>query len=190
MLFFLQSWEVSDEKSADINDSVEEQRSGVQSAMDDYVSTQYGASSDAKAACAVYGTADGTLVVCLTGVAPNLRNWWSGSWKGEYVITLSGSSCSITGQVDLLAHYFEDGNVQMNTQKTYSADGVSFSGEAIVEQIQEWENALQAGLETMYTGMSNQTFKDMRRILPVTYTKFDWSGQQMKMASSSGSGTL
>jgi capping protein alpha len=185
-----QSWEVSDERSADINDSVEEQRASVQSAMDDYISTQYKASADAKAACAVYSTSEGNLVVCLTGVATNLRNWWSGSWKGEYMITLSGSSCSITGQVDLLAHYFEDGNVQMNTQKKYSADDVSFSGDAIVAQIQEWENALQASLETMYTGMSNQTFKDMRRLLPVTYTKFDWSGQQMKMAMGSGTGTL
>lgn len=185
-----QSWEVSDERSADINDSVEEQRASVQSAMDDYISTQYKASADAKAACAVYSTSEGNLVVCLTGVATNLRNWWSGSWKGEYMITLSGSSCSITGQVDLLAHYFEDGNVQMNTQKKYNADDVSFSGDAIVAQIQEWENALQASLETMYTGMSNQTFKDMRRILPVTYTKFDWSGQQMKMAMGSGTGTL
>lgn len=158
--------------------------------MDDYVSSQYKASNDAKGTGAVYSITDGNLAICITGVATNLRNWWSGSWKGEYIVTVSGGTCSINGTVDLLAHYFEDGNVQMNTQKKYNAEGVSFSGNAIVTQIQEWENALQAGLETMYTGMSNQTFKDMRRILPVTKSKFDWSGQQMKMAMGSGGGTL
>ena len=190
-----QSWEVSDVKSADGNDSIEEHRSAVQTAMDEYISTQFGGSSDANAACAVYGTSDGNLVVCCTGVATNLRNWWSGSWKGEYMINLADGSCQINGKVDLLAHYFEDGNVQMNTQKTYSNDGVSFSdstslGEAIRDTIRDWETTLHSGLETMYTGMSNQTFKDMRRILPVTKQKFDWSGQQMKLAGSAGAGTL
>ena len=84
-----QSWEVSDSSACDINDAVEEHRSAVQTKMDEYMSSQYGASADAKAACAVYGTADGNLVVCCTGVATNLRNWWSGSWKGEYKITLA-----------------------------------------------------------------------------------------------------
>jgi capping protein (actin filament) muscle Z-line, alpha len=195
LLTHTQSWEVSDATAAEGNDSVEEHRAAVQVSMDEYMSSQYGASADAKAACAVYGTADGNLVVCCTGIATNLRNWWSGSWKGEYTVTLADGSAQITGKVDLLAHYFEDGNVQMNTQKTYNNDGVSFSdsselGEVICNTIRDWENALQAGLETMYTGMSNQTFKDMRRILPVTYTKFDWSGNQMKLAGQAGNGTL
>ena len=195
LFLHFQSWEVSDSSACDINDAVEEHRSAVQTKMDEYMSSQYGASADAKAACAVYGTADGNLVVCCTGVATNLRNWWSGSWKGEYKITLADGSAQINGKVNLLAHYFEDGNVQMNTEKVFNNDGVGFSdsselGEAICNAICEWENELQAGLETMYTGMSDQTFKDMRRILPVTKTTFDWSGSQLKLASGAGGGTL
>ena len=158
--------------------------------------TQYSDISDAKSAVAVYATADDTLVCCLAGTATNLRNWWSGGWKGEFTVKLnSGGSAQVTGKCDLLAHYFEDGNVQMNTSREYSEDGVGYGsagelGEAIVKMIKKWESTLQAGLETMYTGMRDQTFKDMRRILPVTYTKFDWSGQQQKLAGGAGSGTL
>ena len=75
LLTHTQSWEVSDATAADGNDSVEEHRAAVQVSMDEYMSSQYGASADAKAACAVYGTADGNLVVCCTGIATNLRNW-------------------------------------------------------------------------------------------------------------------
>ena len=172
-------------------------RAAVQAALDTYMSQQYADGSDAKSAAAVYATADDTLVCCLAGTATNLRNWWSGGWRGEFTIKLDGtaSSAQVTGKCDLLAHYFEDGNVQMNTCREFAEDGVGFGdsaelGAAVVAMIKRWESGLQAGLETMYTGMSDQTFKDMRRILPVTYTKFDWTGQQQKQAGGAGSGTL
>ena len=193
----IQTWDTSSSQDAPTNDAIEPLRAAVQAALDTYMAQQYVDGSDAKNAAAVYATADDTLVCCLAGTATNLRNWWSGGWKGEFTIKLdaSASSAQVKGKCDLLAHYFEDGNVQMNTSREYSEDGVGFGGadelgSAVVGMIKRWESSLQAGLETMYTGMSDQTFKDMRRILPVTSTKFDWSGQQQKLAGGAGNGTL
>ena len=106
---------------------------------------QYADGSDAKSAAAVYATADDTLVCCLAGTAVNLRNWWSGGWKGEFTIKLDGtaSSAQVTGKCELLIHYFEDGNVQMNTFRDFAEDGVGFgdSAELFAEERQQEDDA-------------------------------------------------
>ena len=42
-------------------------------------------------------------------------------------------------------------------------------------------NLLQTALEGMYSNMSGDTFKEMRRVMPVTHTKFDWNVNAHKM---------
>lgn len=191
-----QAWKADEVDAAPSNmdASIEAERAAVQSALEGYVSKQYHGSDAASNSVGVYSK-EGKLHIAIIGQATNLRNWWSGSWRGSFVVELAGGSARVTGEISLLAHYFEDGNVQMSTQKDCENDGVAYSdaaslGEAIVDLIRGWEHTLQNGLETMYIGMSNQTFKDMRRILPVTKTKFDWSGAAMKLAGGAGHGSM
>jgi len=55
-----------------------------------------------------------------------------------------------------------------------------------MRKISEQESATQDGLERLYSNMTDETFKDMRRVLPVTRTKFDWSGASSRLAASAG----
>jgi capping protein alpha len=49
------------------------------------------------------------------------------------------------------------------------------SARAIVDHIQSNETNYQDGLEDMYTEVSEKLLKGMRRIMPITRQKFDWS---------------
>ena len=54
--------------------------------------------------------------------------------------------------------------------------------EGVAAAIKEQESSVQASLEEMYINMAQETFKDMRRILPISKQKMDWSGQEMALA--------
>ena len=51
----------------------------------------------------------------------------------------------------------------------------------VVTIIEKHENTIQQALEEMYSNMSSETFKDMRRVMPVTRNKFDWNVNAHKM---------
>ena len=51
----------------------------------------------------------------------------------------------------------------------------TLTGKAIVEHIKNAETKYQDGLEDMYSEVSESLLKGMRRIMPITRQKFDWS---------------
>jgi hypothetical protein len=53
--------------------------------------------------------------------------------------------------------------------------------EQIVTHIQAEENALQTGLEDMYTNMSQETFRSIRRVMTVTRNKMEWNVNAVRM---------
>lgn len=58
---------------------------------------------------------------------------------------------------------FESAKVRTNTAR------------AIVDHIASQETNYQDGLEDMYAEVSDKLLKGMRRIMPITRQKFDWS---------------
>ena len=103
---------------------MEEQREAVQKAADAYIAEQYDA--NAKVAAAVYSK-EGALTLCISGQACN-------SQLLERLLDVDVQNRSrrhIIGKalrkVQAVAHYFEDGNVQMNTQNEFSKDDISFA---------------------------------------------------------------
>jgi hypothetical protein len=46
---------------------------------------------------------------------------------------------------------------------------------------QTQESVLQGGLEDMYSNMNNETFRSMRRIMPITRTKMEWNVNAVRM---------
>lgn len=123
---------------------------------------------------------DGNFVIVLTGEKTNLKNFWSGKWQSTWTVKVDGSTAELSGDVKLHVHYFEDGNLQMQSNKSFPATSFSFSSpeklsEEVFSRIQTFENSLQTGLEDMYTNMNNETFKSLRRIMPITKTKMDWN---------------
>ena len=143
---------------------------------------------------------DGKLVITLTGEKTNLRNFWSGRITSSWTIATDGLdlaslslsdsqkiTISISGDIKVHAHYFEDGNVQLQTNRQFPAKNVAianpekdFAG-PVINAIREREQALEQGLSDMYVNMNEETFKQMRRLMPITRQKMEWNINAIKM---------
>jgi len=168
---------------------MEATRDALQKAMEEYAATQF---SDGSANVAVYEKGN-EFVVVLSGSKANLRNYWSGKWRSEWHVDHKGKTAK--GKVRIVIHYFEDGNVQLDQNKDIDKAAITAKGsddKAFAEGVKDFiagqESAIQDTLEEMYQNMSVETFKDMRRILPIAKTKMDWTGAQMKLAGTMGKG--
>lgn len=157
-------------------------RSAVQQAVTTYIGSKFLTEQSA----GTVSVKEGKLHVSICSEKPNLRNYWSGKWTSSWHVTVSGGSSSIVGEVKIHAHYFEDGNVQMVSNKAIPAATINGNSEAelaaaVVKHIKNSESTLQAALEDMYANMSEETFKSMRRTIPITRTKMDWNLNSVRM---------
>jgi capping protein alpha len=142
----------------------------------------------------------------------NLKNFWSGKWASTWNLSTSEEvdNATLSGEVKIHVHYFEDGNLQMQSQKKVAGVSFAYNNEQVLvdkvaatiqvrkqtlitlnprltliifffNSFQSQEAALQSGLEEMYTNMNNETFRSMRRIMPITRTKMDWNVNSVRM---------
>lgn len=158
--------------------NLESERVAVDKAVAAYVATHF--AGDCKASAVHSVDADSKLKVDFSGECVNLRNFWSGNWCSEWTVVLDEGKAAVGGLAKVHAHYFEDGNVQLQTSKSYDAVLVASTspeilGVEVVAAIQAAEMDLQHGLDNMYKNMSAETFKAMRRVMPVTRTKMKWN---------------
>ena len=155
---------------------LEDVRSQVETALEAYVAAQY---QEGTAAAAVYAI-NGELRVVISGERLNLRNFWSGLFVSTW--TVNPKTLAVSGEIKVRAHYFEDGNVQLQTKKKIdetiaSGDDI---GVAVKTMIADEEKKLQGGLELMYANMTEETFKAMRRVMPVHRNKMNWNINEVK----------
>lgn len=95
------------------------------------------------------------------------------------VLCLTPGAVKLSGSCKIHIHYYEDGNVQLNTdfQKALTMNaGATPQATAteLFKVIQKAEAEFQAALDKSYETMNENTFKALRRILPITRTKIDW----------------
>ncbi len=81
------------------------------------------------------------------------------------------------GMIQVRAHYFEDGNVQLYATKEVQASNT----QDVPQLIEASENELHAGLEAMYGDMADATFKALRRVMPITKLKMKWSVDALRL---------
>lgn len=162
----------------------ESERAAVDAAVSAYVSSRF--TGDSKCSAVYERDAASELKVVLSGEQVNLRNFWSGNWHSEWTVVLGEGEALVSGHVKVRAHYFEDGNVQLQTTKQYDEQTVTFGspedlGKEVVGLVETAETELQKGLQDMYDNMSNETFKAMRRVMPITRTKMKWNIHEISL---------
>ena len=122
------------------------------------------------------------LRVIIIGQRANHDNFYTGQWKSNYLITEQG----IKGNIDLDIHYFEDGNVRLkfnesinssnnnNNSSTLQSGNLNNNASRIVNFINEQENATMVKIIEQFNNLNQKSFKNLRRLLPVTRSKINW----------------
>jgi len=173
----------------ELDGQVEPFRSAIDGAVDKYTKEFYMSGSSA-----VYGSKQGgdfNVTICISSAKYNPNNFWNGRWRSVWVCTFKpNGQVNLQGTMKVCVHYYEDGNVQLNTEvnKTVSAPGGNpqVTAENIIKAIRKEEAAYQQSVENSYATMGDTTFKALRRVLPITRMKIDWNKiRNMKMGGSS-----
>ena len=133
---------------------------------------------------AVYGKTEGKevqIIACLEDHKYNPNNFWNGKWKSKWELNFSeseGYEATVNGAMSVKVHYYEDGNVQLLSNKSVEETiGITNPTELaakLMEFIKKSETDYQTAINENYTSMSNTTFKALRRNLPVTQSLIDW----------------
>jgi len=157
-----------------ISDELETSLEGLRSAFEkhafEYVGQHY-----PHGTTTVYGK-DGQIIICISSARFNSHNFWNGRWRSVW--TFQGGE--LTGHFKICVHYYEDGNVQLNTDSTQKVNvGETGNPDAIaaaaLKVIAKTEHAFHQSLDVSYNTMGETTFKALRRALPITRTKIDWN---------------
>jgi len=96
----------------------------------------------------------------------------NGRWRSLYIF--DPSSSSLSGNIKVDVHYYEDGNVRLLTNKPVSASVSSASATTIVREITTAEKKYQEEINKGFTNLSEGAFKGLRRQLPITRQKIEW----------------
>merc|ERR1711934_715309 len=163
--------------AAQLDSSIEPMRAAVDDAVQAYIIDHY-----PEGASTVYGKGK-TITICIQSSKYNPANFYNGRWRGVYQCTVGGD-VQVKGNIKIQVHYYEDGNVQLNsdTNKTGSANGGDAATGAAnaIKQIKRIEAEFQAALDHSYNIMGDTTFKALRRTLPITKKKMDWDMRRIK----------
>jgi len=156
--------------SGDLDSSLEPLRAAFEKAAFDYVQQHY-----THGTTTVYGR-DGKIIVCISSVKFNPSNYCNGRWRSVWTF----QDGELVGRFKIVIHYYEDGNVQLNTdttQKTTITEGGSPDkiADAAVKAIMKVEQQFQQALDQSYSTMGETTFKALRRALPITRSRIDWN---------------
>lgn len=155
--------------SGDLDSSLESLRSAFDKAASEYVAQHY-----PYGATTIYGR-DGKIIICISSARFNPNSFWNGRWRSVWTF----QNNELLGHFKISVHYYEDGNVQLNTDTTQKTS-ITETGApdvvaaAAVKAITKVEQGFQQALDQSYNIMGDTTFKALRRALPITKTKVDW----------------
>jgi len=180
--------------SGELDSGVEPFRAAFDDAVLRYVQEHY-----LNGTSTVYGKRDGRnniVTVCISSAKFNPNNFWNGRWRSVWTCKFgSGGPVEITGRLRVNVHYYEDGNVQLTTDtpKTLNVNGGNDAkslADAVAKAIEKAEADYHSKLELSYNTMGDTTFKALRRVLPITRQKIDWTKiQNFKVGNEAASKT-
>jgi capping protein alpha len=166
--------------SGELDSSVEPYRAAFDAAIGHYVAEHY-----LHGTVTVYGKKEGrgyVLTACISSAKFNPNNFWNGRWRGVWTVkvTPGGGPIEISGRLRVNVHYYEDGNVQLTTDtpKSITVNGGNDPkgvADAAAKAIEKCDADYHNKLEQSYNTMGDTTFKALRRVLPITRQKIDWT---------------
>lgn len=154
---------------SELDSSLEPLRSAFDKAASEYTAQHYPHGTST-----VYGR-DGKIIICISSARFNPHNFWNGRWRSVWTY----SNGELVAHWKIVVHYYEDGNVQLNTDTSQKFTVEQGSPEAIataaLKVIAKAEASYQSSLDASYGTMGETTFKALRRALPITRQKIDWN---------------
>ncbi|KAJ2065216.1 F-actin-capping protein subunit alpha [Coemansia sp. S146] len=141
----------------------EELRAALQKALSSYVAAHYSSGT-----VSVFSH-EGSVVSCIVSNRFSPNNYWNGSWRSVW--SFNPESGQLNGSTKVRVHYFEEGNVQLDTQSDFAAD---VKADRVKDMIAKFEGEFQQGINDGYVMLAERTFRGLRRTLPVTRNKIDW----------------
>merc|ERR1711862_883691 len=117
-----------------------------------------------------------------------LQNCHAGSYSAKYHLDLN--NYNVKGNSTLRIHYFEgNGNVQLYNNMIFKPVDIVVQQQqqqqkedTIIKQIRKWENEIFSKLQIMYEDtMNDNILKCIRRVLPISKTKFEWNANLHRM---------
>merc|ERR1712154_609896 len=136
----------------------------------------------------VYVSPQGQMGIVISFKNLNPNNYWTGGWQSEWTLSVNKKgSTKLEGRIRINVHYYEDGNVQLNS--TFNEQGeVDISdpdstAKVVINTITTLENDFQKKLDQFFVQMHDSTFKNMRRFLPKTGKKMDWRARVHSLLS-------
>lgn len=107
----------------------------------------------------------------------NLKNLWTGEWLSHWNLEkISENSYKLSGNIKINTYYYEEGNIQFNLDKEFSAN-LNSNEESedlandVIEFIKKKENEVQISLDKLFDNLSDQYIKPLRRKLPSIFLK-------------------
>ncbi|KAK6094654.1 hypothetical protein BDV3_006939 [Batrachochytrium dendrobatidis] len=151
-----------------------DQRAALDVAVQEYTASFYPSS-----VCTVWATEDEALVIAIVANKYHPDSFWSGRWRSLW--RLEPKSSMLTGSAKVQVHYYEDGNVQHNSTQDYSvsitaSDEPSTLAATVIKHISKLEAEYQTTLNDQHNRLALETFKSLRRALPISRTKIEWQG--------------
>lgn len=121
----------------------------------------------------------------IVGEKFQLQNMRNGQWYSTW--SWARGQARVQGSIRLMVHYFEEGNVQLGAERqvsfAFEEPAASEGGGSIeaaiaqelVGRIKGREDDVQLAINEAYAQLAEATFKKLRRQLPITRAKIDWS---------------
>ncbi|KAL0348022.1 UNVERIFIED_CONTAM: F-actin-capping protein subunit alpha [Sesamum angustifolium] len=163
---------------------IEEYRCALDAEIIKYVSEAY-----PKGVCSVYCAngkdveepgSDFELVVIISAARHSPQNFCNGSWRSIWHMEFKDELqiVEVRGKLEVGAHYFEEGNVQLDAKHECKDSTIFQSPDdcavSLTTIIRHHETEYLNSLQVSYSNLPDTTFKDLRRKLPVTRTLFPW----------------
>ncbi|KAK3041948.1 hypothetical protein RJ639_002256 [Escallonia herrerae] len=123
---------------------------------------------------------DFELVIVISAARHSPQNFCNGSWCSIWNIEFKDDlqMVEVSGRMQVGAHYFEEGNVQLDAKHECKDSTILQSPDdcaiSLINIIRHHETEYLTSLQASYSNLPDTTFKDLRRKLPVTRTLFPW----------------